>query len=177
MCGKVGHKAAQCLYDDKNAGRRSQGWKKKSETGLSTAGGDRTSGSEFLLMTVHGIQFKATTKLLEDQNILIGDTGASSNTTGSRLGFRHVQGASARDNIVDASGNDMNSEIIGDVSGTFCNKCGQELMDATIKDMVYSPNSKFNLFSITKRLEDGYELGGDKEAIWISKGEKRLCLT
>ena len=36
------------------------------------------------------------------------------------------------------------------------------------------PSAKFNLFSITKRLDDGFKLGGDKNFIWIKKGNKKV---
>ena len=40
--------------------------------------------------------------------------------------------------------------------------------------MVYSPSLEFNLFSLTKRLEDGSTLGRNKSAIWISKGNQKI---
>ena len=40
--------------------------------------------------------------------------------------------------------------------------------------MVYSPESEFNLFSLTKRLDTGHVLGGDRDSIWISKGDHKL---
>ena len=42
--------------------------------------------------------------------------------------------------------------------------------------MVYSPSLEFNLLCLTKRLEDRYTLGGNKSAIWISKGNQKIVL-
>ena len=77
-CGKQGHKAAQCWNDDKNASKRPNWFKKE-------------AGMEFLLMA---LQIDATAKLLEDLNVFIGGTGASSDTTSSDLGFKKVRKAS-----------------------------------------------------------------------------------
>ena len=106
--------------------------------------------------------------------MFIGGTGASSDTTASDLGFRNVRQANEADNIVDASGNDLSGKLVGDLSGNFCNKHGKEVGQATIKDMVYTPRAGYNLFSLTKRLDDGWILGGDKNSLWISKGENKV---
>ena len=45
---------------------------------------------EFLLMAVNGIEFEASAKILEDPNVFIGNTGASSDTSVSDLGFVNV---------------------------------------------------------------------------------------
>ena len=60
------------------------------------------------------------------------------------------------------------------MTGIFCDKYGNEQHNVTIKDMVHSPSSEFNLFSLTKRLDDGWTLGGDSDIFWISKGDKKV---
>ena len=180
FCGKTGHKAATCWDDDNNAHLRPKWWKKRgesNETGLSATDGaniDADNHREFLLMSMDKMEFKATAKLLEDPNVFIGDTGASSDTTASELGFRNRRAASMADRITDASGNDLSGKTVGDVSGSFCDKYGNEKCDVIIKEMVYSPSAEFNLFSLTKRLDQGWILGGNKNSIWISKGEKKI---
>ena len=104
----------------------------------------------------------------------IGDTGASSDTTTLDLGFQNKEPANAADHIVDASGNDLIGKTAGDVSGVFCDKYGTERNKVIIEEMVYSPDSEFNVFSLTIRLDAGYELGDDKNAIWISKGDQKI---
>ena len=54
------------------------------------------------------------------------------------------------------------AELIGDVSGTVCNKHGQEVQKVKLEKVKYVPNSKYNLFSVTKRVDQGYKIGGDK---------------
>ena len=36
------------------------------------------------------------------------------------------------------------------------------------------PNSKFNLFSLTKRQNDGWILGGNKDSIWLEKDGAKI---
>ena len=58
--------------------------------------------------------------------------------------------------------------------GTFCDKYGREQNNVIIEEMVHSPSAEFNLFSLTKRLDEGWTLGGNKDIIWISKGDKKV---
>ena len=62
------------------------------------------------------------------------------------------------------------------MSGIFGNKFGEEQGQAKIQEMVYSSDAEFNLFSITKRLMDGWELSGNDDALWITKREQESCV-
>ena len=112
--------------------------------------------------------------LLKDPDIFIGDTGATCNSTNSDIGLVDVRQAKMTDNIIDASRNDILGSIVGDMPSTVCDKNGQELQDVMIKDIVHLPQSGYNLFSLTKRLEDGWTLGGNANAIWITKGKLKV---
>eukprot|EP00957_Ditylum_brightwellii_P191901 14608433-Ditylum_brightwellii.AAC.1 len=62
--------------------------------------------------------FAANSKILNDSNIFIGDTGATSKTTNSKYDFVNVRKASSDDSIVNASGNGISGNIVGDIKGT-----------------------------------------------------------
>ena len=124
-------------------------------------------------MAMNRMEFRASAKILEDPNLFIGDTGASSDTTFSDLGFKNKRSSGEEDDVTDASGNGIRGESVGDVSGIFCDKFGEEQGRAKIQEMVYSSDAEFNLFSITKRLIDGWELSGNNEALWITKGNNK----
>ena len=110
---------------------------------------------EFLLMTKNkGLTFAANDSLLADPNIWIADSSATSDTTAYEIGMTNTKIASDKDNITDASGNNVSGKTVGDLKGVTCNKQGKELHDATIKELVYVPGSTFNLFSLSKRLEN-----------------------
>jgi hypothetical protein len=61
-----------------------------------------------------------------------------------------------------------------DLPGIVCNKEGQELGPAVMKDVTVLKHGKFNLFSIPKMLTQGWKLGGDREQIWIFKEDARI---
>ena len=133
------------------------------------------SDSEFLLMTKNeGLTFAATDSLLADPNVWIADSGATSDTTAYEIGMTNKKKASDKDTITDASGNNVTGKTVGDLKGFICNKQGNEIHDATIKQVVYVPGSNFNLFSLSKRLENGWKLGGDATAIWLAKGGNKI---
>ena len=134
-------------------------------------------GTEFLLMSVNQMDFQASAKFLEDRNVFLGDTGASSDTTTLTRGFKNTRKGGSEDNITNVSGVGLKGKLVSNVTGTFYNKHGQGLYDATIKEMVYTPDAGFNLFSITKQLEQGYWLGGDKIQFGLKKDRIKLCLT
>eukprot|EP00957_Ditylum_brightwellii_P036861 2791456-Ditylum_brightwellii.AAC.1 len=62
--------------------------------------------------------FAANAKILNDPNLFIGDTSATSNTTNSKYGFVNVRKATSDNSIVDASGNGISGNIVGDIKGT-----------------------------------------------------------
>jgi hypothetical protein len=54
--------------------------------------------------------------------------------------------------------------------GIICNKEGQELGPAVMKDVTVVKHGKFNLFSILNMLTQGWKLGGDREILDIQGG-------
>eukprot|EP00957_Ditylum_brightwellii_P034200 2591820-Ditylum_brightwellii.AAC.1 len=44
----------------------------------------------------------------------------------------------------------------------------------TIKDVVHMPGSSCNLFSLTKRLNQRWTLGGNSDSIWLKKGGQKI---
>ena len=68
----------------------------------------------------------------------------------------------------------MPGNKIGKLHGKVFDKFGMEKEKATISEIMYTPNSRFNLFSMTKRMQDGWILGGNKESMWLTKGDQKL---
>eukprot|EP00957_Ditylum_brightwellii_P018201 1371281-Ditylum_brightwellii.AAC.1 len=62
--------------------------------------------------------FAANAKILNGPNVFIGHTGATSDTTNSKYGFVNVRKAASGDSIIDASGNGISGNIVGDIKGT-----------------------------------------------------------
>eukprot|EP00957_Ditylum_brightwellii_P143005 10896229-Ditylum_brightwellii.AAC.1 len=61
------------------------------------------------------MEFTGSNNILKDPNVFIGDTGATSDTTFLDLGLINVCPAGKGDSIVDASGNGIEGEIVGDM--------------------------------------------------------------
>eukprot|EP00957_Ditylum_brightwellii_P038829 2934841-Ditylum_brightwellii.AAC.1 len=120
------------------------------------------------------LTFNNNAKILEDPNVFIGDTRATNDTTNSQFDFENIRKANAGDDIVDVSGNGLADSIVGELSKIICDKRGKEICEATIKDVVHMPNAGYNLFSLTKRLEQGWALGGGSSTIWITKGNAKI---
>jgi hypothetical protein len=65
--------------------------------------------------------------------------------------------------------------LIGEPTGTICDKKGEELTKATMSDVVYLPTGQFNLSSLTKMTTNqGLILGGEDKGIWLTKEGKKL---
>ena len=180
-CGKTGHRYADCWENPKNADKRPQWLKDKTNNNEqaavaadSSGGSGYNGGAEFLLMGMNEMEFNNSRSILEDPNVFIGDTGATSDSMFSKLGLKNVRKATEEDTIVDASKNKITGSVVGDMPSIICNKHGQELRGVNIQDVVYSPKNGFNLFSITKRLKIGWTLGGNADSLWITKGEKKV---
>ena len=61
-------------------------------------------GMEFLLMSMNQMEFLASAKFLEEPNVFIGDTGASSDTTTLTHSFKNTREGSSKEDIFDLSG-------------------------------------------------------------------------
>ena len=141
---------------------------------MTSKGKNAESDSEFLLMTKNDLSFAATDSPLADPNVWAVDSGATNDTTAHEIGMTIKKMASEEDNIMDASGNNVSGKTVGDLKGVIYNKQGKELHDTTIKELVYVPESSFNLFSLSKRLENGWKLGGDAKVIWLEKDDYKI---
>jgi len=72
------------------------------------------------------------------------------------------------------NGKDEKAALIGDLKVTMCNKQGVMLGTGMIRDVVHLPTGCFNLFSVTKLIKDGWALGADKNALWLTKGNMKI---
>jgi hypothetical protein len=64
---------------------------------------------------------------------------------------------------------------IGKISGMICDKHGNELNASILTEVTHLPEGKFNLFSVSMMLKEGWTLGGHIETgIWIEKGSDRV---
>jgi hypothetical protein len=102
-------------------------------------------------------------ELLKDPEIWIGDSGASRHSTFSPIGFYNHKNGDAEDRIMVGNGETIDPDAIRDLKVTVCNKHGVQMTDAVVKDVIYSKVARFNMFSITKCIKNGWKLTGDAE--------------
>jgi Zinc knuckle len=191
-CGKPGHMARTCWESEENAKLRPKGWKSnKGRTEVATVAVATVAAHNvaFLLGTIDGISvdetydnlfndsefnlssmtFPNTRALLNDPNVFIADTGLTVHSTRFKSGFKNAKQGTDEDAITMGNGSREGMAMIWDLPGTMCNKEGNELCSATLKDVAYLPTSQFNLFSIMT-----WVLHGDKDQISLTKGSSSV---
>ena len=196
VCGKIGHKKAQCFYNPQNKSKRPAWFKpKENKDGfckeINAAAIEEDDERIELLMTVQDVEnnneiiekeeaiftgqemcIPAVQSIFQDPNIFIGDTGASTHSTMYEEGI--VGNQSDLDVAMMGNGEQVQAEKVGNISGTICDKNGTEIRNGVMQDVSYRPGMKCNVFSITKMQMNGWKLGGDENAIWLTKGTEKL---
>jgi hypothetical protein len=94
--------------------------------------------------------------------------------TPHRNGMNNVKKANNIDAITMGNGKGEDAAVIGNIDGRLCDKNGNVLNDAKISDVTHLPKGKYNLFSITEFQNDGWTLGGNADAIWLTKGDVKI---
>jgi hypothetical protein len=117
------------------------------------------------------MEFPKDQTFLDNPNVWIGDIGVSVHMTPHRNGMNNVKKAKGNDAITMGNGKSEDATVIGNIDGKLCDKNGNTLNDAKISDVTHLPKGKYNLFSITKLQNDGWILGGNADAIWLTKGD------
>ena len=55
------------------------------------------------------------------------------------------------------------------IPGRVCDKNGNVQMEGTLNEVMIFPDAEFNLFSITRMTQSGWELSGNKDALVLKK--------
>jgi len=156
-CGKEGHKAAGSWEKEENKDKRPKGYKVSTEK--TNAAVDNNIGGwivEFLLCRV---TVPLQQDLLDDPNVWIADSAATSHSTPHSISLTNVKEAKGSDAITMGNGGTEQANKIADIKGMMCNKYGVEMGQATLTEVTILPTGKFNLFSLTKLMNNGWILG------------------
>ena len=179
-CHQLGHKAKDCWEKEENKAKRPPNWKSKMHTETSNAAITRTtqdtgSNVEFLLTEIATpdiTKFKEFPKELNmilDRNVWIADSGSTTHSTAHKMGMTDIKPVPIQAGITQANGKSEKTECMGNIPIEICNRHGMKLNAAKIVDVNYIPQNKFNLFSLTKMIKQGWILHGNKERIWLTK--------
>ena len=71
-------------------------------------------------------------------------------------------------------GDGSHVSVLGDIPGDLVTRYGEPKGTATLKGVSHVPNANFNLLSLTKRMREGWQLGGKKKSIWLKNSERRI---
>jgi len=174
-CGKVGHLTEKCFEREENKDKRPSWWKSTLGKGNENAAKATMDGGgtnlEFLL---YAMTFPATHELLNDPNVWIADTAATVHMTPNKTGMIDIRTASENDTVTMGNKQVEKTTEIGNIPAKVCDNQGHELVATMMKDVAIVPNSGYNLFSLTKLMEAGWTLIGQKSKMILKKDDHEL---
>ena len=109
---------------------------------------------------------------LDDDELWVADSGATICVKKNTSGVIETRKAKARDNVKGNSGDGLSPEVIGTVKLTQVDKNGNEGQDITLTNVYCSKKYNYNLFSLTKAMEAGWNLESEKDCIMLKKGKQ-----
>jgi hypothetical protein len=120
---------------------------------------DNNNGGRTVEFLLCGVTFPWQQDLLDDPNVWIADSAATVHSTPHSISLSNVKEAKGSDAITMGNGGTEQANKIADIKGMMCNKYGVEMGQATLTEVTILPTGKFNLFSLTKLMNNGWILG------------------
>ena len=114
--------------------------------------------------------FPSVAELLKYPCVWIGDTGATKHITPYTQGMKNIKPDKSGTGITMGNDTVAKGTHTGVLPGIRCDHQGNQLDNVVLTNVSVVPSSAFNLFSITKMQLQGWVLGGDKNNLWITKG-------
>jgi hypothetical protein len=111
-----------------------------------------------------------------DPNVWIADIGLTVHATPNPSAMVKKSEKKCNDSVAMGNGKNEATEWYGDLPVTVCDMKGNVKGDSKMTHLAYVPNSKFNLFSLTRMMINNCILGGYESIILIQKGGTTSCL-
>ena len=111
---------------------------------------------------------------LNDRNIMIAETDSTCDSTCHSKGMINMKKATKRDTVTAAIGEEMIPTEIGNMQVTQVNKNGREVQELELKDVMLNPQGTYSLFSMKKRMKEGWTLYGDETKSGLRKGSRNV---
>ena len=109
-----------------------------------------------------------------DTYVFIADTGAIVDSTGHiQLFIKNMKPEKGYLMIL-PDGTKTATEIVDDLIGTFCDNQFNMLIKSMLSKSWFSPKKFFNLFSVTRLLMNGWNIGGDGNKICLRNNKKTI---
>ena len=126
-----------------------------------------SNGVAFLLMVHEGQKqgFPDDHKLLLQASIWIGNTAATMDMTQHANSMVGMKKTVKTVSIVMGNKQVENSVAIGNLPGVVCDNQGNQVLAVKMTNIALVPDCTFNMFSISKRLKQGWLLGGNANAL------------
>jgi len=74
------------------------------------------------------------------------------------------------------SGEVLKASKVGNIRGVICSKHGKTLTPAKLSTVIHTPQSKYNLISLTQFLNQGWLLKEDSNQLMLTKNGLQLIL-
>ena len=121
---------------------------------------------EFLLCSM---EFPATAHLLDDPNVWIADTAATTHMSPHQVGMIGLRDADQDDGVTMGNKQVEKTMKVGNIPVTVCDKEGNELVKTMLQDVSMVPTCSYNLFSLTKMMKAGWTVIGRGDRLVIQK--------
>jgi hypothetical protein len=109
-----------------------------------------------------------------DEEIWIGDSGATSHLTFSSHGLVNARKARQGESMIMGNGSNTPAVTVGDIIGTISDTKGADKGRLMLSEVTHSPQAKFNLLSIPALMKKGWILSGTKKALILEKNKKKV---
>lgn len=109
-----------------------------------------------------------------DKHMFIADSAATADVATFTEGVKSSSLNVKDKQIVDNGGQKLSPTIIGTYPFVQIDKKGNEVNVGTLKSVWAGSAFEYNLFSIPKRLKEGWKMVGDKKCITLSKGPSEI---
>ena len=117
------------------------------------------------------VSFVAINGPIKKSNLWIGDTGASTHMTNTIEGLYNLR---EEDTVVQiGNGKKLKSTTVGTLK-TIAQQLDGTTIDVKLSNVVYVPELSFNLFSITKAMENGFQVSSKGNIMSLTKGVKTI---
>jgi hypothetical protein len=171
------HMDHKCWELPENATNRPRNWvsKKGNETSNIGCDIDTSPVMELLLSNIDDEPhtFSHQQDMLLQPSIWIGDTGATVHMTPHSEGMIRLK--NTKGGITVGNGEVLVAKKTGDIPSEICDKYGNVVTTGIVTDVALTKGSPFNLFSLTKAMQQGWILGGDNTSrITLTKGTNVL---
>ena len=179
-CGKKGHKKVDCWDMEENRSKRPQGYQVGNNGNNAGSSQEHAAASvssnnvEFLLVSGGQMTFPDSPRFLKDPCVWIADSGATTHSTPHADHVALKKKAGAGSSLTMGNGVGENVTGFGDIQGTVCDKSGNKVSKTKLTDVSICPQSAYNLFSLTRMVEQGWIMSGDKNGISIKKGKSKV---